>query len=101
MQTGGQPFLTQKLCSLVAEYADADQPHLTSIIQNYILDNWEVQDNPEHLKTIRDRLVREPDSDRLLSCLSLYQQLLNEKTLKFENSDEQFQLLLTGLVTKK
>ena len=101
MQTGGQPFLTQKLCSLVAEYADADQPDLTSIIQNYILDNWEVQDNPEHLKTIRDRLVREPDSDRLLSCLGLYQQLLQEKALKFDNSDQQFQLLLTGLVTKK
>ena len=101
IQTGGQPFLTQKLCSLVAEYADADQPYLTSIIQNYILDNWEVQDNPEHLKTIRDRLVREPDSDRLLSCLGLYQQLLQEKALKFDNSDQQFQLLLTGLVTKK
>lgn len=101
MQTGGQPFLTQKLCSLVAEYADADQPDLASIIQNYILDNWEVQDNPEHLKTIRDRLVREPDSDRLLSRLGLYQQLLQEKTLNFDNSDQQFQLLLTGLVTKK
>jgi WD40 repeat protein len=101
MQTGGQPFLTQKLCSLVAEYADADQPDLTSVIQNHILNNWEVQDNPEHLKTIRDRLVREPDRDRLLSRLGLYQQLLQEKTLKFDNSDEQFQLLLTGLVTKK
>ena len=101
IQTGGQPFLTQKLCSLVAEYADADQPDLTSIIQNYILDNWEVQDNPQHLKTIRDRLVREPDSERLLNCLGLYQQLLQEKALKFDNSDEQFQLLLTGLVTKK
>lgn len=101
VQTGGQPFLTQKICSLVAEYADADHPDLPSIIQTYILNNWEAQDNPQHLKTIRDRLVREPDSDRLLSCLGLYQQLLNEKALKFDNSDEQFQLLLTGLVTKK
>jgi hypothetical protein len=73
-------FIIKLICqcvspsSLVAEYADADQPDLTSIIQNYILDNWEVQDNPEHLKTIRDRLVREPDSDRLLSCLGLYSQ---------------------------
>ena len=100
-ETGGQPFLTQKLCSLVAEYADIDQPDLTSVIQNYILNNWETQDNPEHLKTIRDRLVREPDSDRLLSRLGLYQQLLQEKALNFDNSDEQFQLLLTGLVTKK
>ncbi len=100
-QTGGQPFLTQKLCSLVAEYADADQPDLASVIQNYILDNWESQDNPEHLKTIRDRLVREPDSDRLTSRLRLYEQLLQEKVLNFDNSDEQFQLLLTGLVTKK
>jgi WD40 repeat protein len=36
-----------------------------------------------------------------LSRLGLYQQLLQEKALKFDNSDEQFQLLLTGLVTKK
>ena len=45
--------------------------------------------------------MRETDSDRLLSCLGLYQQLLKEKALKFDNSDQQFQLLLTGLVTKK
>ena len=100
-QTGGQPFLTQKLCSLVVEYADADRPDLTSIIQEHIVNDWEAQDNPEHLRTIRDRLVKEPDSDRLLSRLGLYQQLLQEKALKFDNSDQQFQLLLTGLVTKK
>lgn len=50
--TNGQPFLTQKLCYLAVchEQSSVDIPQL---IKDRLVDNWEIQDEPEHLKTIR------------------------------------------------
>lgn len=31
---------------------------LKKLVQTHILENWEGNDEPEHLKTIRDRLLR-------------------------------------------
>jgi AAA-like domain len=46
--TGGQPFLTQKICQLVVESSDDS---IEKIVKQSIIDNWEYQDNPVHLKT--------------------------------------------------
>ena len=97
--TGGQPFLTQKLCSLVVEFAGDSTPDVAAIVKNYILQNWENQDHPEHLRTICDRVVSDPD--RLITLISLYQQILQNGFIEFDNSPEQFALRLTGLVVKK
>lgn len=54
--TGGQPFLTQKLCQLVTtvdqEPALSDPDWVTQIVHRQIIDHWESQDEPEHLRTI-------------------------------------------------
>ncbi|MGK7882317.1 MAG: AAA-like domain-containing protein, partial [Crocosphaera sp.] len=50
--TGGQPFLTQRLCSLVVK-ANNSTTDVSQIVQEMIIDNWEGQDEQEHLKTIR------------------------------------------------
>ncbi len=104
--TGGQPFLTQKVCRLILQetaahpLTDISSPSdwVAHLVQSKIIDNWEAQDTPEHLKTIRDRILRsEQRSGRLLG---LYQQVLQTDGIETDGSPEQMELRLTGLVVK-
>ena len=73
--TGGQPFLTQKLCQLMIEAsAKGTIPSVEQVVKSRIIENWESQDEPEHLKTIRDRLLR--NQQKAGQLLGLYQQIL-------------------------
>jgi hypothetical protein len=96
--TGGQPFLTQKLCALVA--ANPEEK-IEKLVHNRITDNWESQDHPEHLRTIRDRLLHWPD--RIESLLKLYQKLLLSPLgeLPLDGSTQQRELLLSGLLKQQ
>ncbi|MEG4092365.1 WD40 domain-containing protein [Microcoleus sp. Pol12B4] len=72
--TGGQPFLTQKLCKIVLEQAETSNPDIAKLVQAYIINNWEENDNPEHLGTIRDRIL---SNQQLTSqLLGIYQQII-------------------------
>ncbi|MEC4819159.1 MAG: AAA-like domain-containing protein, partial [Scytonema sp. PMC 1069.18] len=97
--TGGQPFLTQKLCSLIVQ-TESTSPDINELVNSYIINNWEAHDEPEHLRTIRDRLLRnEQNAGRLLG---LYQQVLQSgETVLIDSSQEQTELRLSGLVVKK
>ena len=58
--TGGQPFLTQKLCRLIRSAEVAIPPNgetewIENLVQQKIINNWEAQDRPEHLKTIHKK----------------------------------------------
>lgn len=102
--TGGQPFLTQKICKLIC---DATEPIPTNdelkwvqnLVKNQIIDNWEAQDEPEHLKTIRDRLLSQPD--KIIPVLQQYQQILQQREVLDNNRPEHTELLLSGLVVKR
>jgi predicted ATPase/GAF domain-containing protein len=101
--TNGQPFLTQKLCKLIRNTTNAIPSHgeaewLDRLVQNQIIDNWESQDEPEHLKTIRDRLLRSQQSVHLLE---LYQQVLEQQEVVVVNSPVERELLLSGIVIKQ
>ena len=101
--TGGQPFLTQKLCQLtvdaVSEKSLVKKDLVTDIVVKYIINNWQSQDEPEHLRTIRDRLLYNPrNAGRLLG---IYQQILQVGSVQSDDSREQVELLLSGLVIKK
>lgn len=109
--TGGQPFLTQKLCQLVVSSSqDTVSGTLTippgneafwveSIVRRCIIDKWESQDEPQHLRTIRDRLLAsEQTAGRLLG---IYQQILSGEDVPSDDSREQIELLLSGLVVKQ
>ncbi len=132
--TGGQPFLTQKLCALVAESVDPPS-HLgkggheeeeigememgedgllvpltkgdlggsglvDQVVQGRVIEQWEAQDTPEHLQTLRDRLLQS-DVDRRTRLLGLYQQILQLGAVVANDSAEQRELRLTGLVVKR
>ena len=112
--TEGQPFLTQKLCQLSVR-AIQEQPAINNFVDNvvhrYIIDRWQSQDEPEHLRTIRDRLLYNPNSAARL--LGIYQQILDSTQhslnkggnegggILADNSREQVELLLSGLVVIK
>ena len=101
--TGGQPFLTQKLCNLVVQQTESSKPNINELVQKYIIQNWETQDEPEHLRSIRDRLLW--DEQKTVRLLGLYQQVLNhtssESGVAIDGSDVQTELRLSGLVVKK
>ncbi|MEB3829458.1 CHASE2 domain-containing protein [Phormidium sp. CCY1219] len=92
--TGGQPFLTQKICQLVAQSPPEDS--VETIVRSRIIQGWESQDEPEHLRTISNRIL---NSDRLASrLLGIYQQILCKNQVPTDDSREQIELLLSGLV---
>ena len=116
--TRGQPFLTQKLCQLVVQVAlESDKAPITipngaegywveQLVRSRIIQHWEFQDEPEHLRTIRDRLLFDEHKARKL--LNIYQQMLQieelrnrnpiENLIPADNSEKQTELLLSGLV---
>jgi O-acetyl-ADP-ribose deacetylase (regulator of RNase III) len=102
--TGGQPFLTQKICQLVITFplaiaAGREAQAVENLVRTRVIENWEAFDEPEHLKTIRDRLIR--NEQRASRLLGLYQQILQQGELAGDDSPEQMELRLSGLVVKR
>ena len=109
--TEGQPFLTQKLCKLLLQKLmnNCQVPSLNSQYEiselvnylaiNAIIENWQAQDEPEHLKTVCDRVLRK--SDRPGHLLKLYQQVLQQREIVADDSSEQLELRLSALVVKR
>lgn len=142
--TDGQPFLTQKLCRLVqtalrtgqfcsavGESKACQQPTavcmevrsaaavVEEVVYLRMIEHWESQDDPEHLRTIRDRLLREElKAPRLLG---IYESVLTSslplcdvsaaknrqevemqsdevRSLAYDDSPEHIDLLLSGLI---
>lgn len=99
--TGGQPFLTQKLCQLLISRSETkiSVSQVADIVYSDLIDNWVAQDEPPHLRTIRDRLLS--NEKRTIRLLGLYQQILQEGQIVGDDSPEQIELLLSGLVVKE
>src|SRR5919199_1028637 len=102
--TGGQPFLTQKLCKLILTSpfpiaAGSEAELVEQLVRSRIIENWEAQDEPEHLKTIRDRLLR--SGQRTGRLLGLYQQILQQGEMAADDTPEQMELRLSGLVVRQ
>ncbi|WP_413167545.1 AAA-like domain-containing protein [Capilliphycus salinus ALCB114379] len=102
--TGGQPFITQKLCQLIrtSNFAlDRGKNPIESVdelVRTRIIEQWEIHDEPEHLKTIRDRILfNEQRAGRLLG---LYQKILQQGEILAEGTPEQLELCLSGLVKR-
>ena len=141
--TNGQPFLTQKLCNLVTIAAESMAEGLNippgteafwvdNLVNSQVIQHWESQDEPEHLRTIRDRILH--NQKKAGRLLGIYQQILEadipqeyppkpplrqaqgialkrgddfssflrEKkgAIESDNSREQTELILSGLVVK-
>ena len=102
--TSGQPFLTQKICKKICSFplpipVNSEAEWIGNLVQKQVIENWESQDEPEHLKTIRDRLLS--NKQRVASLLKLYLQILHLGEVVVDDSPEQRELLLSGLVVKQ
>lgn len=98
--TGGQPFLTQKLCQFMVEELKTANPRtVEQVVKAKIIENWESQDFPEHLRTIRNRILR--NEERAGYLLELYQQVRAYEEVTNNDSIEQSELMLSGLVVKQ
>jgi WD40 repeat protein len=102
--TGGQPFLTQKLCHLISTSSSAvptggEAKRVENLVLSQIVENWEAQDEPEHLKTIRDRLLA--NEQNAAQLLGLYKQILEQGEVAADGSSEQMELRLSGLVVEQ
>jgi WD40 repeat protein len=101
--TGGQPFLSQKLCQWVVSSESAiaagqEAKAIENLVRSRMILHWESQDEPVHFKTIRDRLLSKPS--RTSQLLGLYRTIWQQGHIPADNSPEQSELRLTGLVVK-
>ncbi|NJN49094.1 MAG: hypothetical protein HC805_04025, partial [Alkalinema sp. RL_2_19] len=101
--TNGQPFLTQKVCRLAAEHLailpDGNVAQaVQQLVREYVIERWESQDEPEHLRTIRDRLMSDPV--QAVQLLTYYQRILlsPQGHWEIDSSAIQRELILSGIV---
>ncbi|MEO0970525.1 MAG: AAA-like domain-containing protein, partial [Cyanobacteria bacterium J06639_18] len=105
--SGGQPFLTQRVCKIIKNYSYIfDSSTVTysvcveNLVRQRIIENWSTQDEPEHLRTIRNRIIYSGEG-RTGKLLGLCQQILQQGKINADDSPEQTELRLTGLVVKR
>lgn len=109
--TGGQPFLTQKLCRLLQETGrelpspledGQEVTWLEELVRSRIIINWQFEDDPQHFRTISDHILRSDGSDQQAwRLLSLYQEILYRGDIDADDSDDQMELRLSGLVVRQ
>ncbi len=101
--TGGQPLLTQKVCQSIVQSVDSiiaegsESEIVSDLIRIHIIQNWEIHDDPMHLKTICDRILNSNKASTI-RLLGIYQQILLNGQINTDNTPEQRELQLTGLV---
>ncbi len=108
--TGGQPFLTQKLCYLLSQ-TEAVIPEgeevnwVAQLVRAQVLENWAEKDEPSHLRAIRDRILPPQETNMTYTgrLLGLYQQVLTagEAGREAVDDSDELRLRLTGLVVKR
>ncbi|BAZ50698.1 serine/threonine protein kinase [Nostoc sp. NIES-4103] len=102
--TNGQPFLTQKICKLIRNLSSSlpeksEKAWTENLIRTNIIENWESQDEPEHLRTIRDRILK--GDGQAAAMLELYRRILEQGKVKPVDSLEERELILSGLLVKQ
>ena len=76
-----------------------EEVYIKQLVQKHIINHWESQDEPQHLRTISNRILK--NQKHAGKMLSIYQFLLQGVEVKADDSREQIELLLSGLVVKQ
>ncbi|HBR75839.1 MAG TPA: hypothetical protein DEA78_19570, partial [Cyanobacteria bacterium UBA11159] len=77
--TGGQPFLTQRVCQLVVNSdgfigEGREREEVANLVRLKVIEDWQSQDETNHLGTIRDRIFT--NKQRAGRLLGLYREIL-------------------------
>ena len=101
--TGGQPFLTQKICRLLSGGKSISEGFesqaVTNVVQT-IIKYWDSdkQDSPVHFRTIYRRILDSKNSNKLRH---LCHQLFKNGKIPIDKTPEQLEFRYTGLVTRR
>jgi|694.fasta_scaffold19453_11 hypothetical protein len=103
--TGGQPFLTQRICHLIQKLQDYvpegnEKLWLEELVRNQVIDNWKIQDQPVHFDTIERFILN--NKRKANELLRAYRTIL----LQEEHSDKNNEIIdiltnLAGIVVRK
>ncbi len=74
---------------------------IEAIVRGKIINSWETKDEPEHLRTIRNALLRQESESQSRNLLELYQKIIQGIEVPLDDSWEQMKLILSGLVVKQ
>ncbi|MEM9507097.1 MAG: tetratricopeptide repeat protein [Cyanobacteria bacterium P01_E01_bin.35] len=99
--TGGQPYLTQKICQLVCDrqnfiLRNQEASQISRLVHQYIIDDWEGGLAATHLKGLCSQLFAYSGSIR--SLLISYQKIWHGQAIYGEQTLEQKYLLTIGLI---
>lgn len=106
--TGGQPFLTQVVCNLVArgnkiEDSAQIEAQVDSVVTEKIITDWRRQDRQSHLHEIEHWFTKVENSRKAEKrhALRLYREILTQDSVRFRQNDPTYwDLLISGLVVK-
>ncbi|MCT7971454.1 AAA-like domain-containing protein [Laspinema olomoucense] len=106
--TGGQPFLTQIVCHLVAtgnniEDSAQIETHVDTLVTEKIITDWRRQDRQSHLQEIEHWFTKVESSRKpeKRQVLGIYRQILTQSSVSFRQNDPRhWDLLISGLVAK-
>jgi len=103
--TGGQPFLTQKICHLIQKSQDYvpegnEKIWLEELVRNQVIDNWKIQDQYVHFDTIESFILN--NKRKANELLRAYRTIL----LQEEHSDKNNEIIdiltnTAGIVVRK
>lgn len=101
--TGGQPFLTQKICYLIQKSEDYvsegnEKLWLEELIRNRVIDNWKFQDAPHHFGTIESIILA--NEKKVTELLRAYRAVLLEEEYSEKNIKAPHQMGKTSLLHK-
>jgi WD40 repeat protein len=108
--TGGQPFLTQKVCDLAFKKnknipAYEEKKLIGNLVNDQIIKNWRSKDQPVHLGTIEKRIIYKEKHLSLkepYAILRFYEKILQNPRIESPiKSIEEIELRQSGLVTTK
>lgn len=99
--TNGQPFLTQKLCQLVADCAENNLIDVDRFVEVDLIDNWSSRSDliKQHLQYISNNLLTRDRGSDPVSLLITLGQILDNKQIEYNPKDlEHTQLKLSGII---
>ena len=103
--TNGQPILTQKICQIVSQSQDfiaigEEAFKVEQLVTKYIINNWHEQKASKHLQEISNAIINNQVC-KPMWLLMLYRQILEQKEIVANRSQEQRELVGMGLVSEE
>lgn len=102
--TGGQPFLTQKVCQILQHLessprAGGEAAWVRGAVLAHVVERWQEHDEPVHFRAIQNRIVRSPQARELIKRYALVLEQSGELAANESSLENEFSL--TGLVLRR